>query len=113
MGMAEQFLNGAQFHAILQHGNRKRMAQHMRRNLTDTGPFRVSLDDEPEALAGKTLAMMIQEKRLLIRIGPGFIRVKRKTRGGYVSTGTVREAMRQGMGAEPASAADTETGAFA
>src|SRR5579884_440661 len=58
MGVAEQFLNRAQFHPVLQHGNRERMAQHMRRNLIDIGPFRVPLNNEPEALTGKTLTMM-------------------------------------------------------
>jgi hypothetical protein len=46
MGMAQQLLNGAQLHSPLQHQNGKRVAQHMRSNIGDTGLTRVVLDNK-------------------------------------------------------------------
>src|SRR5438874_7444988 len=68
MGMAQQFLHRAQFHAVLEHENSERVTQHMRGDCGDPGLPRVALDDEPEALACQPLSMMVDKERLLARM---------------------------------------------
>src|SRR5690348_11073816 len=68
MGMTQQLLYSPQFHPFLEHQDGKRVPQHMRSNIYDTGLPCISLDDQPEALARQSLTMMIEEQRLLMRM---------------------------------------------
>src|SRR5205085_12018718 len=66
MGMTQQFLYSTQLHPSLEHQDSKRVPQHMRSDICDTGLSGVPFDDQPETLSRQALAMMIQEQRLFI-----------------------------------------------
>src|SRR5579883_1603693 len=66
ISVTQHFLHRAQLHALAQHENRERVAQTMRRDVGNPILARIPLNDEPEALTRETLAVMVEEKRLLL-----------------------------------------------
>src|SRR5579883_1286305 len=66
MSVTQHFLHRAQLHALAQHENRERVAQTMRRDVGNPSLTRIPLNDEPETLTRETLAVMVEEKRLLL-----------------------------------------------
>src|SRR5579872_1878979 len=71
VSVSQQFLHRAQFHAVLQHENGERVAQHVRGDIRNVGLPGIALNDEPEALTCQPLAMMVDEEGLLVWMVPG------------------------------------------
>src|SRR5258708_1301674 len=76
VSMAHQLLYRTQFHAFAQHQDRERVAQAVRRDIGNAGLTRVTLDDQPEALARETLAVMVEEERLLFGVAGSHLRAR-------------------------------------
>src|ERR1035437_45989 len=65
-GMAQEFLHRTEVGPVAQHVRSETVSEGMWCNSLDAGTPGIGLDNQPEALAGQTIAVVVKEKRIAV-----------------------------------------------